>query len=144
LKLPKHRTITTSEAIGDLPDPSYPNNFSNHFTLFFPKRVSDRLHRIKKGGAAVYFSGAVEEKKTWIKLDPEKTAETIMGKSRFIHPFKNRPLTAREHARLLSFPDTFVFTGKVDSVFNQVGEAVPPIISRQIAKAVKQISNKSK
>ncbi len=144
LKLPKQRTITTSEAISNLPDPSYPNNFSNHFTLFFPKRVSDRVHRIKKGGAAVYFSGAVEEKKTWIKLDPEKAAETIMGKSRFIHPYKNRPLTAREHARLMSFPDTFVFTGNVDSVFNQVGEAVPPVISRQIAKAVKQIEYKSK
>lgn len=144
LKLPRQRNVTTFEAIGNLPDPSYPNDFSNHFALFFPKRVNDRLHRIKKGGAAVYFSGAVEEKKTWIKLDPEKTAETIMGKSRFIHPFKNRPLTAREHARLMGFPDTFVFTGNVDSVFNQVGEAVPPIISRQIARAIKQKANRSK
>jgi len=144
LKLPKQRTITTAEAISDLPEPSYPNDFPNHFSLFFPKRVSDKIHRIKKGGAAVYFSGAVEEKKTWIKLDPEKAAETIMGKSRFIHPFKNRPLTVREHARLMSFPDTFVFTGKVDSAFNQVGEAVPPVISRQIAKVVKQKSKVSK
>jgi len=138
LKLPKQRTITTSEAINDLPEPSYPNDFPNHFSLFFPKRVSDKVHRIKKGGAAIYFSGAVEEKRTWIKLDAEKVADTIMGKSRFIHPFRNRPMTAREHARLMSFPDTFVFAGKFDSVFNQVGEAVPPVISRQIAKIVKQ------
>jgi DNA (cytosine-5)-methyltransferase 1 len=38
----------------------------------------------------------------------------------------------------MSFPDSFVFTGNVDSAFNQVGEAVPPIISQQIAKLLKQ------
>ncbi|MHA1417535.1 MAG: DNA cytosine methyltransferase [Candidatus Heimdallarchaeaceae archaeon] len=144
LRLPKQRAISTGEAINDLPDPSYPNNLPNHLSLFFPKRVSDKIHRIRKGEAAVHFSGAVEEKKTWIKLDAERVSETVMGKSRFIHPFKNRPLTVREHARLMSFPDSFVFTGKVDSAFNQVGEAVPPIISRQIAKAVKQIALESK
>ncbi|MBY8999507.1 MAG: DNA cytosine methyltransferase [Candidatus Heimdallarchaeota archaeon] len=139
LKLPTMREISTGEAIGNLPDSSYPNEFLNHFTLSFPKRVSDKIHRIKKGEAAVHFSGAVEEKKTWIKLDPRKVADTIMGKSRFIHPDEDRPLTVREHARLMSFPDSFIFTGKVDSAFNQVGEAVPPIISKHIASIVRKL-----
>lgn len=136
LQLPFQRTITTIDAIANLADPSYPNSYKNHSPLFFPKRVRDKIHRIRTGAAAVHYSGALDEKKTWIKLDPDKPASTIMGKSRFIHPLDDRPLSVREHARLMSFPDSFFFVGNIDSTFNQVGEAVPPIISKQIARII--------
>jgi DNA (cytosine-5)-methyltransferase 1 len=42
----------------------------------------------------------------------------------------------REHARLMSYPDSFVFTGYTDSMYNQVGESVPPIISQLLAEEV--------
>ena len=102
----------------------------------------DKIHRVKKGEAVVFFKGAVEEKKTWIRLDPDKPSDTIMGKSRFIHPFEDRPLTVREHARVMTFPDSFIFSNKIDVAFNQVGEAVPPLIARHISKKLKELLRK--
>lgn len=48
---------------------------------------------------------------------------------RYTHPVQDRGLTAREAARLQSFPDEFVFSGKMDDVYRQIGEAVPPLLA---------------
>lgn len=48
---------------------------------------------------------------------------------RYSHPEQDRGLTAREAARLQSFPDGFVFVGKMDDVYRQIGEAVPPLLA---------------
>jgi DNA (cytosine-5)-methyltransferase 1 len=42
-------------------------------------------------------------------------------------------LTAREAARLQSFPDGFQFEGKSDDIYRQIGEAVPPLLSCGVA-----------
>lgn len=52
---------------------------------------------------------------------------------RFVHPEQHRGLTAREAARLQSFPDNYKFFGGFDDVFRQIGEAVPPLMSLNIA-----------
>ena len=49
---------------------------------------------------------------------------------------RRRRLLAREAARLQSFPDFFEFTGSEGSVFNQIGNAVPPMFAYSIASAV--------
>lgn len=54
---------------------------------------------------------------------------------RFVHPEQDRGLTAREAARLQSFPDGYEFKGSFDDVFRQIGEAVPPLLSLSIAAA---------
>jgi DNA (cytosine-5)-methyltransferase 1 len=46
---------------------------------------------------------------------------------------RRRRLLPREGARLQSFPDWFVFTGKEQSVFNQIGNAVPPMLGYHLA-----------
>ena len=50
----------------------------------------------------------------------------------FIHPTQNRSLTPREAARVQSFPDTFQFAGQRGNVYEQIGNAVPPIVVKEI------------
>jgi len=73
------------------------------------------------------------------RLSWDKPAITIThyarnpASGRYTHPVQNRGLTAREAARLQSFPDGFQFEGKFDDIYRQIGEAVPPLLSCGIA-----------
>lgn len=49
---------------------------------------------------------------------------------------RRRRVTVREGARLQSFPDWFEFAGAEGSQFNQVGNAVPPLLAKAVAQAV--------
>jgi DNA (cytosine-5)-methyltransferase 1 len=55
---------------------------------------------------------------------------------------RRRRLTVREGARLQSFPDWFFFSGSEGSQFNQIGNAVPPLLARAIAQSVLDYMNK--
>lgn len=57
-------------------------------------------------------------------------------KGRYLHPSANRPITHREAARLQGFDDRFDFKGKRIEVGIQIGNAVPPPLGYEIAKAV--------
>ncbi|GET38225.1 DNA cytosine methyltransferase [Microseira wollei] len=50
---------------------------------------------------------------------------------------RRRRLTVREGARLQSFPDWFEFQGSENSQFNQIGNAVPPLLAKALARSVR-------
>jgi DNA (cytosine-5)-methyltransferase 1 len=59
-------------------------------------------------------------------------------KGRYLHPSEDRPITLREGARCMSFPDDFIFptTQSMTSVARQIGNAVPPLLAQAIANAL--------
>ncbi|RII32957.1 DNA cytosine methyltransferase [Clostridium chromiireducens] len=86
--------------------------------------------------------------------NPERTQNTIykrlvynqpsdtvvnVRKSMWIHPELDRAISAREAARLQSFPDDYKFIGTKDSVYQQIGNAVPPLLGRAIAEKVLEL-----
>ena len=72
----------------------------------------------------------------YLRLNYKEPCGTVVNvrKSMWIHPVKDRALSIREAARLQTFPDSFVFCGTKDSQYQQVGNAVPPILARAIAE----------
>jgi DNA (cytosine-5)-methyltransferase 1 len=65
-------------------------------------------------------------------------SDTITATSPEIHVNKKRRLSVRECAILQTFPDDFVFTGSLNSMYRQIGNAVPPLLGKTIAEFVKK------
>jgi DNA (cytosine-5)-methyltransferase 1 len=54
----------------------------------------------------------------------------------YIHPQQSRTISIREAARIQSFPDWFRFDGSLSSQYEQVGNAVPPLMARELGGAI--------
>jgi len=80
---------------------------------------------------------------TWTRMVKEEVSVTITTRfdtpssGKFTHPFLNRAITVREAARIQSFPDDFIFYGTKGTQMKQVGNAVPPLLSKHIALKIK-------
>ena len=80
---------------------------------------------------------------TYHQIQPAPTIAASF-QSNFIHPTLDRNFTAREGARLQSFPDDFIFEGmrtkmsweKGLSQYQQIGNAVPVLLAYAIANSV--------
>lgn len=86
----------------------------------------------------------------WWKLDPSRPSRTLtahMGKDTYSHIHydgrQSRTVSAREAARLQSFPDGFVFAGAMNAAFRQIGNAVPPLLGLAVARMVKEQLDKA-
>jgi DNA (cytosine-5)-methyltransferase 1 len=55
----------------------------------------------------------------------------------FLHPTQERALSVREGARIQTFRDDFVFVGNRASRCRQIGNAVPPLLARALARSLK-------
>lgn len=94
-----------------------------------------RNYKLRKGSRSTYYG----------RLSRKKPAYTIStnfhrpGNGCNIHPVEHRTLSAREAARLQSFPDWFCFSQESrSSVFKQIGNAVPPLLAFAIAKTMQK------
>jgi DNA (cytosine-5)-methyltransferase 1 len=57
----------------------------------------------------------------------------------YIHPEQHRTISIREAARIQSFPDWFVFEGSYSEQYDQVGNAVPPLLARAVAAELRKM-----
>lgn len=82
-------------------------------------------------------------KDKYFKLEENKICKTITAHMKFdcnmyIHPTQARGLTPREAARVQTYPDDYYFRGAYTKTYMQIGNSVPPVLSRAIASIIKQ------
>lgn len=156
--------VTSAEAISDLPEqsaedgsayPTPPNsNFQtlmrkhssalyNHQATTHDQKTIDIISLVPDGGN--YKDLPAELQKTrkvhiaWTRLNSHKPSFTIdTGHRHHFHYLYNRIPTARESARIQSFPDDFHFTCSKTSQLKQIGNAVPPLLGKAIAETLKE------
>lgn len=144
----------------------------NHVAMNHTQRIVERFRRIQKGNSLAEVpmeyrvrmrSGngelsSAHYQSNYRQLRSDDVSYTIPASfySSFIHPNQPRNITAREAARLQSFPDWYRFMGKRTVVssrllqtngrheedflsqYNQIGNAVPPLLAKAIADHLKQ------
>lgn len=83
-----------------------------------------------------------------LRLDEPSSTVTSHCLDEFVHPIYNRALTVRECARLQSFPDSYFFAGPflvphidrtVQDKYEQIGDAVPPLLAYAWGCTIKKI-----
>jgi len=73
----------------------------------------------------------------WTRFPDHAPSPTIdTGHRHHFHYYEDRVPTVRECARLQSFPDTFEFIGNKTEQFRQVGNAVPPLLAKKLARKI--------
>jgi len=146
------------------------NKLYNHKAMNHTKRVVERfasmswgdsvsdvpehLKPFKRNGNGIISSKTYDQNNR--RMHPYKQCHTITASfyANFVHPFNNRNFTAREGARIQSFPDSYIFKGKPTVVsqkllaregrlnekflgqYNQIGNAVPPLLAKAIAENI--------
>lgn len=132
LLLPKDY-ITTGDAISDLmnhpADPSF-----NHEPTKHRADMAQRIMETPEGKSLYKGYSDAWKKCPW--NEPSCTIKENHGGVN-LHPKLPRVLTAREMARLQSFPDDFIFEGKKNKQLVQIGNAVPPLLGKAIGLAVR-------
>lgn len=127
-------------AIDDLkdlpPDPSINHEWTKH-----SKKMEERIAKVPPGGSL--YDTFRDAWKRQYKGVPSMTAKENHG-GVHIHYEKNRVISARELARLQTFPDDFIFAGTMKRAYWQIGNAVPCVLARNIALAVRNEMEKLK
>ena len=125
--------ITTGAAIADLMDMPE-NNAFNHVPTKHRPDMAQRMLELPEGQSLYKGYSDAWKKCPWNEASC-KIKENHGGVN--IHPKLPRVLTAREMARLQSFPDDFVFEGPKNKQLVQIGNAVPPLLGKAIGLAVR-------
>ncbi|MBY0232549.1 MAG: DNA cytosine methyltransferase [Gemmataceae bacterium] len=130
----------------------------NHVAMKHTSRLIERFRAIPQGaslkdaplqhGQRMNRTGGISDtpykyNNYRLRADTPSLAVAASFQSSFLHPFLHRNLTAREAARLMSFPDRFAFCGKRTTMswekglsqYNQIGNAVCPLVSRALARS---------
>ncbi len=142
---------------------------SNHKAMNHSKRLVERFSAMNWGDStsdvpahlrplkrnSTEFSEKIYDQNNR-RMHPDRQCHTIPASfyANFVHPYKNRNFTAREGARIQSFPDWYIFKGKPTVIshklleregrlaerhlcqYNQIGNAVPPLMAKAIAENI--------
>jgi DNA (cytosine-5)-methyltransferase 1 len=160
---------TVRDAIGDLPPPvgTEPRDEPAPLNLHFgrsptPKSIA-RYRAVPLGGNRFDLQRNAPEitPACWVKKTEggtdlfgrlwwERPSVTIRTeffkpeKGRYLHPDQHRPITHREAARLMGFPDDFKFVGSKTEIARQIGNAVPPHLGGAVGTVVRELLDRAR
>lgn len=139
------KVYTIKDVIDDLPKlkSGETSGIPNHIAMKHSAQMLEKMGYIKDGGDRMDIPEELRPKsgdiRKYIRYDSKKPSVCVTGDMRKIfHYEQNRALTARELARIQSFPDDFIFEGTSIQIQQQIGNAVPPMLAYQIALQVKE------
>ncbi len=129
--------VTTGNAIADLINHPEDTEF-NHVPTKHRPEMEQRMLELPEGESL--YKGYSD---AWKKCPWNEASCTIKENHGGvnIHPKLPRVLTAREMARLQSFPDDFIFEGTKNKQLVQIGNAVPPLLGKAIGLAIRFSNN---
>ncbi len=118
--------INIAEALSEIPEPSCENDtIPNH--IYSKYKITNRN-----------FTGHR-------KTDPQKPSPTILARGNgkggvcaIQHPNNHRRMSVRESSTIQTFPMDFVFSGKMNSMYRQVGNAVPVLFAKHLGLQLKE------
>lgn len=140
--------VTLRDAIGDLIE-----NDMQHYIPLRPKSV-EFMKMLKEGqnwrslppdtaeramGKAYKLSGGKTgflRRLSWDEPSPTLVTSPTMPATLLCHPTQLRPLSIEEYARIQQFPDTWKFEGRVETIYKQIGNAVPVGLGYAVGKQV--------
>jgi len=119
---------------------------ANHLARKLQPTQYERLNSLKPGQGLKDLPAHLKTKGGYSgaygRLTKEMIAPTITrwvfhpGSGRWGHPEDIRTLTMREVARVQSFPDSYEFVGTFNEQAGQLGNAVPPLLVKQVAQCI--------
>jgi len=130
----------------------------NHHCSRLGKVNLERLKYIPQGGSwrdiphellpkGLQRARRSDHTKRYGRLDPSGLCSTVLTKcdphwGSFFHPTQDRVISVREAARIQTFPDRYIFSGSLTQQYEQVGNAVPPLMAKAIGEEIiKQLRN---
>lgn len=127
----------------------------------YPPRKRDVMRHVPPGGywrdlpltmqksymkGSFYLGGGktgMARRLAWDEPSLTLTCAPAQKQTERCHPEETRPLNTREYARVQTFPDDWVFKGSVNSIYKQIGNAVPVNLAHAMGRALVRLLNQA-
>ncbi len=150
---------TSPENYADTPKNDYQNylrsdceKLTAHYCAKIAAINLERLKHIPQGGSwrdipydllpnGLKRARRSDHTKRYGRLHPDSLCSTVLTKcdphwGSFFHPTQDRVISVREAARIQSFQDRYVFSGSITQQYEQIGNAVPPLLGKAIGDEI--------